>query len=41
VSVASKPRASDSIATNTLTVPAIPSTATSVLCQRARSDRTL
>jgi len=40
-SVASKPRASESIATNTPTVPAMPSTATTVEVHRARRLRTL
>jgi len=40
-SVASKPRASESMATNTPTVPAMPSTATTVEVQRARRLRTL
>ena len=40
-SVASNPRASDSIATNTPTVPAMPSTATTVDVHRARSERRL
>ena len=40
-SVASKPRASDSIATNTPTVPAMPRIATTVDVHRARSDRRL
>ncbi len=40
-SVASKPRASDSMATKTLTVPAMPRTATTVDVQRARSERRL
>ena len=40
-SVASNPRASESIATNTPTVPAMPSTATTVEVHRARRLRTL
>ena len=39
--VASKPLASESMATNTPTVPAMPSTATTVDVHRARRDRRL
>ena len=41
IKVASKPRASDSMATNTPTVPAMPSTATTVEAQRDLKLRTL